>query len=168
MQLIFTKLLLESNFEAEAYYYVKINAPMKCLTLNRLKSLMIGCETNIQTNKDRATKILNAFVSVCLSVCLSVNPVKMWSCKNIPNQCISQENTKKRRINEETEKIVFLYICIFSSRVFHKSLDSRFMIFPADFVLLHNASRSNYRIMFESVFLRPTIRFLQSIYLRSV
>ena len=46
--------LISSSEQAEAYYYVTINAPMACLTLNRLhKSLMVGRETSIQTNQTR-------------------------------------------------------------------------------------------------------------------
>ena len=36
---------------AEAYYDVMINSPMTCFTLNRLQSLMVGCETSILTKK---------------------------------------------------------------------------------------------------------------------
>ena len=42
--------LRENQIGEEAFYYVFINAPMKCLTLNRLnKSLMVGRETSVQT-----------------------------------------------------------------------------------------------------------------------
>ena len=33
---------------AEVYYYVMINAPMTCLNLNRLESLMVERETSIR------------------------------------------------------------------------------------------------------------------------
>ena len=35
----------------ETYYYVIINAPMRCLSLNRLQSLMVGHKTSIRTKK---------------------------------------------------------------------------------------------------------------------
>ena len=41
---------------AEAYYYVMINAPMECLTLNKLQKVWWSCvKTNIQTEKSKST-----------------------------------------------------------------------------------------------------------------
>ena len=34
---------------AEVYYYVKINAPITYLSLNRLQIIIVGRETNTQT-----------------------------------------------------------------------------------------------------------------------
>ena len=41
--------LLHKQLGEKDYCYVMINAPMTCLTLNRLQSMIVGRETSIQT-----------------------------------------------------------------------------------------------------------------------
>ena len=48
------------QLRAEAHYYVMIDAPITCLTLSRLQSLLVGREKSIRTKTSVSSKELRA------------------------------------------------------------------------------------------------------------
>ena len=49
---------------AEAYYCVMINTPVACLTLNKLQSLMVGCETSIHSTTKKLRNVTSTKLNI--------------------------------------------------------------------------------------------------------